>query len=399
MMAVARDKLPTESPQLPVPMLDVRRQNGPLHGEIDAAISEVCQAGTFVHGEACNRLEKAVAEFCGTRHAIGCASGSDALLLSLMALGIGPGDEVVLPSFTFFATAGAVWRLGARPVFADICEDTFNVDPVDIERKITPRTKAIIPVHLFGQCADMVAIGHIARQAGQLPIIEDAAQAIGAQLGDQLAGAWGTTGCFSFYPTKNLGGFGDGGMITTNSDELNQKLRTLRDHGQHPVYHHAVVGVNSRLDTVQAAVLHVKLPRVTTWSEQRSANAQRYRNLFVARGLDHWIGLPEEATGGTSVWNQYTIRVGEGRRDVLRQHLTRHNIGSAIYYPLPLHLQKCFQSLGYARGDLPVTERAAAEVLSLPIFAELREAEQDAVVAAIDAFFAEKRQPADNSAA
>ncbi|MCH8840994.1 MAG: DegT/DnrJ/EryC1/StrS family aminotransferase [Planctomycetes bacterium] len=234
---------------IPVPMLEVDRQNGPLRVEIDAAIAEVIDSGAFVQGPACRELEQAMAEYCGTRHAIGCASGSDALQLSLMALGVGPSDEVVLPSFTFFATAGAVWRLGAKPVFADILPDTMNIDPADVARKITPATKAIIPVHLFGQAVDMTGLATV---AGQLPIVEDAAQAIGAKYQERRVGSLGTTGCFSYYPTKNLGGFGDGGMVTTNDEQLADKLRILRDHGQQPRYCHSLVGVNSRLDGVDS---------------------------------------------------------------------------------------------------------------------------------------------------
>ncbi len=368
---------------IPVPMLEVDRQNGPLRVEIDAAIAEVIDSGAFVQGPACRELEQAMAEYCGTRHAIGCASGSDALLLSLMALGVGPSDEVVLPSFTFFATAGAIWRLGAKPVFADILADTMNIDPVDVARKITPATKAIMPVHLFGQAADMTGLASV---AGQLPIIEDAAQAIGAKYQEHRVGSLGTTGCFSYYPTKNLGGFGDGGMITTNDEQLADRLRILRDHGQQPRYCHSLVGVNSRLDTLQAAVLNVKLQHLGQWAEDRQRNADRYRAEFVRLGLDRELGLPQVAAGCDSVWNQYTIRVPDGRRDELQQFLAARKIGSAIYYPVPLHLQECFADLGYQPGSLPATEQAAAEVLSLPIYAELTISGQDRTIRAIAEF-------------
>lgn len=374
----------------PVPMLDVNRQNAPLQELITTAMDEVCRSGAFVHGPACGQLESAIAKVCGTQYAVGCASGSDALLLSLMVLGIGPGDEVVLPSFTFFATAGAVARLGAKPVFADIQPDTFNIDPADIRRKITSATKAILPVHLFGQCADMDEIGSaIASTRGSatdIPIIEDAAQAIGAQYGGQAAGGLGAMGCFSFYPTKNLGGFGDGGMITTNDAELMAKLRTLRDHGQQPRYHHSLVGVNSRLDALQAAVLNIKLQYLDDWTVARERHANHYRAALGRLGLGDQLIHPKVTDKCRSVWNQYTVRVTGGRRDQLNHALSEQKIGSAIYYPIPLHLQECFQSLGYKSGCLPHTERAAKEVLSLPVFPELTAAEQNRVIGALAAF-------------
>lgn len=368
-----------------VPLLDVRRQNSPLRVEIDEAIAEVSQSAAFILGPACREFEAAVADYCQTSHAIGCASGSDALLLTLMALDIGPGDEVILPSFTFFATAGSVWRLGAKPVFADIVPNTFNIDPDDIERKITPNTKAIIPVHLFGQCAQMWQINEIAA-ARNIPVIEDAAQAIGARYQGRLAGSLGTAGCFSFYPSKNLGGFGDGGMVTTNDDQLAERLKRLRNHGQHPIYQHDVVGVNSRLDALQAAVLKVKLPWVDRWGAERSQHADRYAAAFVDRDLCDTIAVPSVADDCQSVWNQYTVRVQDSRRDALRQFLADREIGSAIYYPIPLHLQTCFASLGYEKGSLPHTEQASQEVLSLPVFPELTPAEQDVVVDGVAEF-------------
>lgn len=370
----------------PVPMLDVNRQNSPLRKEIDAAIDTVCRSGAFVHGPACQGFEEAIADYCGTQHAVGCASGSDALLLSLMALDIKQGDEVVLPSFTFFATASAVWRLGAKPVFADILPETFNIDPDDVRRKITSATKAILPVHLFGQCADMGKLSAIAQEA-DIPIVEDAAQAIGAKIADRRAGSLGALGCFSFYPTKNLGAFGDGGVVTTDSDDLAEKMRKLRDHGQYPRYHHAVVGVNSRLDSLQAAVLSVKLSRLDGWSAGRAKNAERYASEFARLQLHQQLGAPTVSENFSSVWNQYTIRVAEGRRDELQRHLASQQIGSAVYYPIPLHMQQCFAELGYQEGSLPATEQAAREVLSLPIFAELEQREQDRVIRALAEFF------------
>jgi len=382
-----------------VPMLDVSRENDRLRDELDAAIAEVCRSGAFVHGPACAKLEAAIAEYCGTEHAVGCASGSDALLLALIVLGIGPGDEVIMPSFTFFATAGAVWRLGARPVFVDVDPTTFNLDPGDLIGKISTSTKAIIPVHLFGQCAAMDEIGQIAAAARGIPIIEDACQAIGAEHNGRRAGSLGTMGCLSFYPTKNLGGFGDGGMITTNDGELAAKLRVLRDHGQQPRYYHHFVGINSRLDTLQAAVLGVKLPKLDEWSAARASHAARYENEFSRRGLGGSIVTPRVADDDRHVWNQYTIRVTGGRRDLLQKYLAERQIGSAIYYPVPLHLQKCFASLGYREGSLPATERAAREVLSLPVYPELTAAEQSTVIDAVANFAAAKARVATQSAA
>jgi dTDP-4-amino-4,6-dideoxygalactose transaminase len=380
-------------------MLDVSRENGRLRKEIDAAIGEVCRSGAFVHGPACGQLESAVAAYCGTEHAIGCASGSDALLLPLLALGIGAGDEVILPSFTFFATAGAVWRLGARPVFVDIDPATFNMSPGDLIGKISQRTKAIIPVHLFGQCAAMDEIRQIAAAARGIPIIEDACQAIGAEHGGRRAGSLGMCGALSFYPTKNLGGFGDGGMISTNDAALAAKLRVLRDHGQQPRYYHHHVGINSRLDTLQAAVLGVKLPHLDQWAASREEHAARYDAEFHRRGLGTQIVAPKVTDGGRHVWNQYTVRVTAGRRDALQKYLAERQIGSAIYYPVPLHLQKCFAPLGYREGSLPATERAAREVLSLPVYPEMTATEQDTVIDAIFHFCqAKSRLPATSAA-
>lgn len=383
-MTAAFIKAPAAS--ISVPMLDVSRENKRLHSQIDAAMGEVVKSGAFVHGPACAKFEAAMAAYCGVEHAIGCASGSDALLLALMALGVGPGDEVVVPSFTFFATASAVWRLGAKPVFADIRPDTFNLDPADVLYKLTTATKAIIPVHLFGQCAQMDEIGQIAAAARGIPIIEDACQAIGAEYQGRRAGALGTMGTFSFYPTKNLGGFGDGGLITTDDGELAAKLRVLRDHGQQPRYCHHFVGLNSRLDALQAAVLNVKLPKLGDWASVRARHAERYAEEFAERGLDDAIVAPTVAESCHHVWNQYTVRVLDGRRDSLQKHLADQKISSAIYYPVPLHLQKCFAPLGYEAGNLPVTEQACREVLSLPVYPELTTAEQTAVIEAISDF-------------
>jgi dTDP-4-amino-4,6-dideoxygalactose transaminase len=367
-------------------MLDVNRENKKMEAELQAAMAEVVRSGAFVHGPACAKFEAAMAKYCGAEHAIGCASGSDALLLVLLALGIGPGDEVIVPSFTFFATASAVWRLGAKPVFADIVPETFNLDPADVVYKITSDTKAIIPVHLFGQCAAMSEIQQIADAARGIPIIEDACQAIGAEYNGARAGSMSIAGCFSFYPTKNLGGFGDGGLITTNDAEFAAKLRVLCNHGMEPRYYHHFVGLNSRLDSLQAAVLNVKLPQLDEWCAVRERHALRYATEFARLGLADSIVAPIATKGCRHVWNQYTIRVKNGRRDALQKHLADKKIGSAIYYPVPLHLQKCFGSLGYEPGSLRKTEQACREVLSLPVYPELTAAEQGAVIGAVAEF-------------
>jgi dTDP-4-amino-4,6-dideoxygalactose transaminase len=369
-----------------VPLLDLKRQYLPLKDQIEEALTRVCDSGWFVLGPDVADLEKALAEYCGARHAVGCASGSDALLLALMAADVGPGDEVILPSFTFFATASAVTRLGAKPVFADIDTGTFNIDPAEVQRLIGPATKAILPVHLFGQCVDLDAIGRMAK-AADIPVMEDAAQAIGAELNGRRAGAMGDIGCFSFYPTKNLGGAGDGGMLTTNSDEVAERLRLLRVHGMHSRYYHQVIGINSRLDSFQAAILNIKLPHLDEWTAMRQENAACYHQLFSDAGLDQIIGLPPTAPGRQHVWNQYVVRVPDRRRDELQKFLGEAKVGAGIYYPLGLHDQECFRYLGYEPGDLPETDRAAEEVLALPIFPELTAAEQQFVVGQIATFF------------
>jgi dTDP-4-amino-4,6-dideoxygalactose transaminase len=374
------------APAAAVPMLDVTRENKRLESQLEAALVEIARSGAFVHGPACGKFEAAMAEYCGTKYAVGCASGSDALLLVLMALGIGPGDEVIVPSFTFFATASAVWRLDAKPVFADIVPGTFNLDPADVLYKLSTATKAIMPVHLFGQCAEMDEIRQIATAARGIPIIEDACQAIGAEYRGARAGSIGLAGAFSFYPTKNLGGFGDGGLITTNDGELATKLRHLCNHGMEPRYYHHVVGVNSRLDTLQAAILKVKLPKLGEWAAARARHAARYAEEFAARGLGEQIVAPTTAESCNHVWNQYTVRVKNGRRDALQKYLADRRIGSAIYYPVPLHLQRCFAALCYEPGSLPVTEEACREVLSLPVYPEMTEAEQGTVIEAVTSF-------------
>ena len=384
--------LPDTKPSFPtsVPLLDVTRGNRLLRDEILEAIARVCDSGRFLYGPDVAQLEESIAAVCHAKHAVSCASGSDALLLALMVLGIGPGDEVIVPSFTFFATASAVWRLGAKIVFADIDPVTFNLDPDAVEEVVSPATKAIIPVHLFGQCADMNAIGELAARY-ELRVIEDVSQSIGAEYRGRPAGSMGDLACFSFYPTKNLGGFGDGGMLTTNDGGLADRLRQLAAHGMQPRYYHKYVGINSRLDSIQAAVLNLKLSQLGRWTAARQENARRYGQLLGTAELDGQLVLPVEKPDRVHVWNQYTIRVPHGHRDGLRSRLTEMKIGTEVYYPVPLHLQECFQPLGYQPGSLPETELAATEVLSLPIFPELTVAEQELVVRRIAEYFGRER--------
>lgn len=390
--AATADLLPS------VPLLALERQNGPLREQFRHVIDEVCDSGRFVLGPDVAALETELAAALDVPHAIGCASGSDALLLALMAIGLEPGDEVILPSYTFFATASAVTRLGGIPVFADIDPATFLVDPEDVASRIGPRTKAIMPVHLFGQTADMDALLPIAQAAG-LPVIEDAAQSILSTWHGRCTGGIGDIGCFSFYPTKNLGGFGDGGFLTTTRDDLAAALRKLRVHGMEPRYYHDVVGINSRLDSLQAAVLRVKLPHLDAWTTDRERNAARYTDLFTRCGLTDLVTLPQSDPRGRHVWNQYVVRIADGQRDALRAHLSTTKVGTEIYYPVPLHLQRCFADLGWKLGDLPVTERAAEETLALPIFPELEPAEQLTVVGRIAEFFGRSPVPADGARA
>ena len=382
-----------------VPLLDIGRGNAPLREEILAAIARVVDSGRFLFGPDVQQLEKSVADICGSAHGVACASGSDALLLALMALDIGEGDEVIVPSFTFFATASAVWRLGGRPVFVDIDPRTFNLDPQQVEDAITPLTRAIIPVHLFGQCADMDAIGQIAERHG-LHVIEDTAQSIGAKFNGRPAGSMSAVNCVSFYPTKNLGAFGDAGLLTTSDAALAERLRLFAAHGMSPRYYHQVVGINSRLDSIQAAVLNVKLTRLAAWTSARASNARRYDELFRQAELGGHVILPQTDERCEHVWNQYTIRIpgrshsGGGLRDEVKAQLAAAGIGSEIYYPVPLHRQQCFQSLNYGAGSLPQTERIASEVLSLPIFPELTAAEQETVVARLAAILSQPKAAA-----
>ena len=366
-----------------VPLLDLRAQYATIRDEVDAAVQRVIASQHFILGPEVAALEQEIAEYCGAAHALGVSSGTDALLIALMALGVGPGDEVVTTPFTFFATAGVVARLGARTVFVDIDPDSFNIDPAAVDGAITPATRAIVPVHLFGRVANMDPLLATARRTG-IAVVEDAAQAIGAR-DDQgrSAGALGDMGCFSFFPSKNLGAFGDAGMVTTSDDALARLLQRLRVHGSEPKYYHSIVGGNFRLDALQAAVLRVKLPYLDRWSAARRRNAQRYRELFTEAGLEPHVGLPTDVPG--HIYNQFVIRVAE--RDALRAYLEQHGVGTEIYYPLPLHLQECFAGLGYGPGDFPHSEKAAREVLALPIYPELDEADLQHVVAAIAGFF------------
>jgi len=367
-----------------VPLLDLKAQFQPLRAEIMAEVQTVCDEQGFILGPRVVAFEESVATYIGSRYAIGCASGSDALLLSLMAMGVKAGDEVITVPFTFFATAGAISRLGAKPVFVDIQPDTFNLDPRLIEQAITPRTKAIMPVHLFGQCADMVAIDEIAKRKN-LFVIEDACQAIGAAQQGNRAGILGDTGCFSFFPTKNLGGFGDGGLITTNDKALADSMSMLRVHGSHVRYLHEAVGINSRLDALQAAVLQVKLKYLDKWTEGRRRNAERYRQLFAKTKDVGRVTLPPTVPGNFHVYNQFTVRAP--KRDELRAFLKEKGVGTEVYYPLPMHLQHCYRDLGLQKGSFPLSEQAAEEVMSLPIYAELTEAQQVYVVEMIAEFY------------
>lgn len=383
-----------------IPLLDLTAQYDPLRGEIEAAISRICASQKFVLGAEVEALEAEIARYCGVEYAIGVSSGTDALLLALMALGIGPGDEVVTSPFTFFATGGVIARVGARPVFCDIEPGSFNLDPAAVEAFLTEQcsadgsrlinretgntVKALMPVHLYGQMADMQALGQIAGQYG-LEIVEDAAQAIGSQdAAGRGAGSIGAIGCLSFFPTKNLGAFGDAGMCLCNDAELAEQMRVLRVHGGKPKYFHAVIGGNFRIDALQAAVLRIKLRQLDVWNAARAANAARYDQLMTAAGLTDAVRVPQRSAG-THTFNQYVIRTR--RRDELRTWLAEQHIGTEIYYPLSLHQQACFADLGYADSDLPEAARAAQEVLALPIYPELGETRQARVVTAIAAFF------------
>ncbi len=364
-----------------VPLLDLKAQYAPIKKEIMKSIEDVVDSCQFINGPQVKQIEAMVAEYSGCKSAIGVSSGTDAILCVLMGLGIGPGDEVITTPFTFFATAGCVWRLGARPVFVDIDLKTYNIDPAKIEKVITKKTKAIMPVHLFGQLANMDPIMEVAKKHG-LPVIEDACQSIGASNKGRKAGSIGTAGCFSFFPSKNLGTAGDGGMIVTQDEAFGEKMAIIRMHGSKPKYYHQMVGANFRLDTVHAAVLTVKLKHLESWSEARRKNAEKYNKLFAGVAC---VVRPYIAEGNVSIYNQYVIRVP--KRNELRDFLTKNDIGTEIYYPLSLHEQKCFASMGHRRGDFSESEKAADETVALPIYPELKDEQINFVASKIKEFY------------
>jgi dTDP-4-amino-4,6-dideoxygalactose transaminase len=372
-----------------VPLLDLQAQYASLRDEMRPAIERVLESQRFVLGDEVRRLESSVAEYCQANYAVGCASGSDALLLALMALDIKAGDEVVTTPFSFFATGSCIARLGARPVFVDIDRGTYNLDVSQVADAVTSRTRAIIPVHIYGQCAEMDQLLALGERLG-IPIVEDAAQAIGATDRGRRAGSMGAVACFSFYPTKNLGGAGDGGIVTTNDEQLAQRLRRLRAHGGITEYMHTEVGINSRLDELQAAVLNVKLPRLDTWSDERAKRAAVYTQLLNDADLGFEVTTPYARPDCRHIFHQYVIRVPR-YRDALMEHLKERGVGTKVYYPIPLHLQDCFTYLGYKEGAFPESERAATETFALPAYPELSEAQQVYVVDSIKSFKPQKQ--------
>ncbi|MFH1132274.1 MAG: DegT/DnrJ/EryC1/StrS family aminotransferase [Pseudomonadota bacterium] len=370
-----------------IPLLDLKAQFQSVRPEIEAAINRTLQSQRFILGPAVEEFEKQIALYVGTEHAIGVSSGTDALLMCLMALDMQPGDEIITTAFSFFATAGSIVRAGAQPVFLDIVPETFQLDVAGLANRIGPKTRAIIPVHLFGRCT---SVEKIAALAPQIPVIEDAAQALGAEQNGKKAGTLGLAGCFSFFPSKNLGGYGDGGIITVADSDFAKKLRALRVHGQiaGARYEHQLVGGNFRLDAIQAAILSAKLPYLEKWTEARRKNAQKYRELFRQSGVQI-ILPPEDEPRSRDVYNQFVVRVRN--RDQLSAFLTEHGIGNAVYYPQGLHTQPCFSNLGYKRGDFPNTEKAAQECLALPVYPELTDAQLCEVVERILEF--QKKEP------
>ena len=365
-----------------VPFIDLVAQHQPIQDDVRRSVERVFQNQSFVLGDEVAGLESEIADYCDARYAVGCASGTDALILSLLAVGVQPGDEVITSPFTFFATASAIHRIGARPVFVDIEPDGFNLCPNQVEKALTEKTRALMPVHIFGQCAEMEPLWRLAARY-KMPVIEDACQAIGAQYRGRRAGALGTVGCFSFFPTKNLGGAGDGGMVVTDDPRIAEQIRRLRVHGDVGSYQHVEVGFNSRLDSLQAAVLRVKLRSLERWTEARRANARLYQELFSEFNLRSDIVAPAMLPDRRHVFNQFTIRVRASRRNEVMEALRHANIGCAVYYPIPLHLQPCFEYLGHDAGDFPEAERACQEVLSLPIYAEIPDLHQRRVVAGL----------------
>jgi dTDP-4-amino-4,6-dideoxygalactose transaminase len=366
-----------------IPLLDLKAQYRPIREEILAAMTRVADAQRFIMGPEVEALEGTLRTLIGVEHAIAVSSGTDALLLALMTLGIGPGDEVITPTYSFFATAGCVARLGARPILVDIDANTYNIDPAAVAAAVTPRTKAIMPVHLFGLSADLDPILDVARRAG-VPVIEDAAQAIGSTYKSRPIGGIGAMGCFSFFPSKNLGAFGDAGLVTTNDPALAKRARLLRTHGMEPKYYHHLVGANFRMDALQAAILRVKAPHLAAWTEARRRNAERYRRLFRESAIADSITPPIEPPEYRHIYNQFVIRLAE--RDALKAHLDAHGVGNEIYYPVPFHLQPCFAYLGHAEGEFPVAEAAARQSLAIPIYGELTADQQQQVVDVIAQF-------------
>jgi dTDP-4-amino-4,6-dideoxygalactose transaminase len=375
-----------------VPLLDLSPQYQPLREEILAAVTRVCDSQRYIMGPEVEAVETELARLLGVKHAVAVSSGTDALLLALMTLGVGPGDEVITSTYSFFATAGAIVRVGATPVLVDIDPATFNIDPAAVSRAVTPRTKAILPVHLFGLSADLDPILDEASRSG-IAVVEDAAQAIGATYKMRQVGGIGTLGCFSFFPSKNLGAFGDAGLLTTNKSALAARARILRDHGMQPKYYHQLVGGNFRMDALQAAVLRVKAPHLYAWTEARRINASRYVRLFRDAGLESRVTLPTEPRDCRHIFNQFVIRSAD--RDGLKRHLDECGIGNEIYYPVPFHLQPCFADLAYPPGRFPEAERAARETLAIPIYGELTLDQQRLVVETIAQFV----QAADRTAA
>jgi dTDP-4-amino-4,6-dideoxygalactose transaminase len=369
-----------------VPLFELKAQYAAVRNEVRDALERIFNSQQFVLGPEGEGLEEEIGRYCQTRFAIGCASGSDALLLALMSCGIGGGDEVITTPFTFFATGAAITRLGARPIFVDIDAHTYNLDVARVEAAISPRTKAIIAVHIYGQCVDMQPLLELAGKHN-IPVIEDTAQAIGAEDRGRRAGSMGTIGCLSFYPSKNLGAAGDGGMLVTNDEDHARRLRMLRVHGEEQKYHHELVGINSRLDEIQAAVLRAKLPHLDDWTQARRQQVKQYELMFTSAGLNEHIEMPRVRDDGKHVFHLFVIRVQAGIRDALRNHLNANGVGNGVYYPVPLHLQKCFRYLGFKAEDFPLAEAAAAETLALPAYPEMTAAQQNYVVSTIASFF------------
>ncbi len=383
----------TTAQGLGVPLCDLQVQYRELQDQFEAALKRVLSSGQVILGPEVAALEREVASYCSAGHGVGCSSGSDALSLALHALEIGPDDEVILPTFTFFATAGAVCRAGARPVFTDIDPITYNIDPVQIESKITPRTRAIMVVHLFGQCAEMEPIWRIAERH-DLPIIEDAAQSLGAEYQGKRAGSLGGLTCLSFYPTKNLGAFGDAGMTVTSDPDWAARMNCLRVHGMEPKYHHKYLGWNGRIDAIQAALLRVKLPHLDRWIVDRQTVAKRYDALIEEHHLGHFLKRPAVRPQRRHTFNQYVVRVADGERDGLVQHFKAERIGCEIYYPVPLHRQECLRYLGYANGDFPAAEEACRSVVALPMYPELTLDQQRRVVQSCAAYLRKRSRMA-----